>query len=54
MYKRQGQDGEIEISSVGWLKADLEQLNRRMAEAGKSTASPLFKAGESVPDFRPG
>ncbi len=49
-----GQDGEIEISSVGWLKADLEQLNRKMAEAGNSAAAPVFKAGESVPDFRAG
>src|SRR5882672_3924569 len=27
-------DGEIEISSVGWVKADFETLNRKMAEAG--------------------
>jgi len=25
------QDGEIEVSSVGWLKADYEQINRKMA-----------------------
>ena len=48
------QDGEIELSSVGWLKADLEELNRRMSEAGKIKSSPLFHAGESVPDFRAG
>src|SRR5271165_2592375 len=28
------QDGEVEVSSVGWLKADFEDINRRMAEAG--------------------
>jgi peroxiredoxin len=48
------QDGEIELSSVGWLKADFEELNRRMSEAGKTAPTPLFKSGESVPDFRAG
>ena len=48
------QDGEIELSSVGWLKADFEDLNRRMANAGKIASAPLFKSGEAVPDFRAG
>src|ERR1700752_4421259 len=30
------QDGEIEVSSVGWLKSDFEEINRKMAETGKS------------------
>jgi len=47
-------DGEIEISSVGWLKADFEAINRKMAEAGKISAAPVFKPGESIPDFRAG
>ena len=47
-------DGEIEVSSVGWLKADFEEVNRRIAEAGKLATVPLFKPGESVPDFRAG
>jgi peroxiredoxin len=47
-------DGEIEISSVGWLKADFEGINRKIAEAGKIAARPLFKSGESIPDFRAG
>ena len=47
-------DGEIEVSSVGWLRTDFESVNRRMAEAGKISATPLFKPGESVPDFRAG
>jgi peroxiredoxin len=48
------QDGEIEISSVGWLKADFEQINRRMAENGKIAPVTLFRAGEDVRDFRAG
>jgi len=47
-------DAEIEVSSVGWLRADFDSINRKMAEAGKLAATPLFKPGESVPDFRAG
>jgi peroxiredoxin len=49
-----GQDSEIEVSSVGWLKADFEEINRRMAEAGKIAPAVVFKAGEEVRDFRAG
>ncbi len=49
-----GQDSEIEVSSVGWLKADFEEINRRMAEAGKSAPAVVFKPGEDVRDFRAG
>jgi peroxiredoxin len=48
------QDGEIEVSSVGWLKADFEEINRRVAEAGKLAPTAMFKAGEDVRDFRAG
>jgi peroxiredoxin len=48
------QDGEIEVSSVGWVKADFEQLNRKMAEIGKIPAASMFKPGEDVRDFRAG
>jgi peroxiredoxin len=48
------QDGEIEVSSVGWLKADFEAINRKMADAGKAASAVLFKPGEDVRDFRAG
>jgi peroxiredoxin len=48
------QDGEIEVSSVGWVKADFEEINRKLAEAGKSAPAVLFKPGEDVRDFRAG
>jgi peroxiredoxin len=48
------QDGEIEVSSVGWLKADFEEINRRMAENGKSAPAAMFRPGEDVRDFRAG
>jgi peroxiredoxin len=48
------QDGTIEISSVGWIRKDIEDIGRKMAKAGASTPLPLFKPGESVADFRAG
>ncbi len=48
------QDGEIDVSSVGWMKADFEEINRKMAEAGKSAPAGVFKPGEDVRDFRAG
>lgn len=48
------QDGEIEVSSVGWVKADFEQINRKLAEAGKAVPVAVFKPGEEVRDFRAG
>ena len=48
------QDGEIEVSSVGWVKADYEQVSRKMAESGKTVPAVLFKPGEDVRDFRAG
>ncbi len=47
-------DGEIEVASVGWLKADFEEINRRMAKAGKTAPAAVFKRGEDVRDFRAG
>ena len=48
------QDGEIEVSSVGWVKADFEEISRRMAEAGRTAPAGVFKPGEDVRDFRAG
>lgn len=48
------QDGEIELSSVGWVKADFEAINRKTAEHGKTAPAAVFSAGEEVRDFRAG
>jgi peroxiredoxin len=48
------QDGNIEISSVGWVKADFEEISRKMAEAGNTGPVAVFKPGEDVRDFRAG
>jgi peroxiredoxin len=47
-------DGEIELSSVSWVKAEFEQLNRMMAEAASLSPQGIFKPGEDVRDFRAG
>jgi peroxiredoxin len=49
-----GQDGEIELSSVGWVKADFSDINRKMAEFAKTAPAIVFKPGEDVRDFRAG
>lgn len=48
------QDGEIEVSSVGWVKKDFETIARKMADAGKIAPVTVFKPGEDVRDFRAG
>jgi peroxiredoxin len=49
-----GQDGEIEISSVGWVKQEVEDLNRKLADLQKAPLAQLFKPGEEVREFRAG
>ncbi|HVI09651.1 MAG TPA: TlpA disulfide reductase family protein [Candidatus Binatia bacterium] len=48
------EDGEIELASVGWVKADFEQLNRKLAELEKTPPALIFQPGEDVRDFRAG
>jgi hypothetical protein len=47
-------DGEIEVSSVGWMKADFDDINRRMADAGRIAPAVMFRPGEDVRDFQAG
>jgi peroxiredoxin len=48
------QDGEIEISSVGWIRKEMEKLNQRAAQASSEAINPLFRADEHIADFRAG
>jgi peroxiredoxin len=48
------QDGEIEISSVGWDRQEIEDMSRKAAGACGEAAKQIFKAGETVADFRAG
>jgi peroxiredoxin len=49
-----GQDGEIEISSVGWVKKEIEEINTRAAASSREMVSPVFQPGEQIPEFRAG
>lgn len=48
------QEGEIEISSVGWVRKEIDDINRRAAETTSQANKPVFQAGEDIPDFRAG
>jgi len=49
-----GQDGQIEITSVGWVKQELEDINRKLAAAQQNPLPAIFQPGEDVNAFRPG
>ncbi len=46
--------GEIEVSSVGWSKRDVEAINQRLAEYSNQPVLPIWRAGESMQEFRGG
>jgi peroxiredoxin len=47
-------DGEVEVSSIGWVKSDFETINRKLAETGKVAPAALFRPDEEVRDFKAG
>jgi peroxiredoxin len=47
-------DGGIEVSSVGWSKADVEAVNQKLAEHRHQAPTPLWRKGEDIQDFRGG
>ena len=48
------QDGEIEISSVGWIRKEIEQINEKASAITGTRLKPVIEAGEIVPEFRAG
>jgi peroxiredoxin len=48
------QDGDIEVSSVGWVRTEFEEVSRKMADSSNAAPAMLFKPGEDVRDFRAG
>jgi len=46
--------GEIEISSVGWSKVDVEAINQKLAQHREQAPAALWHKGEDVQDFRAG
>jgi len=49
-----GQDGQVEITSVGWVKQEVEDVNRKLAAVRQTPPPPIFRPGEEVADFRAG
>jgi peroxiredoxin len=47
-------EGEIDFATVSWSKADVEQLNRRLASLSGVAAAQIFQPGENVSEFKPG
>ena len=47
-------DGDIEISSVGWVRKEMEEFNQRAAQALSESTKPLFLPEEHIADFRAG
>jgi len=48
------EDGAIEISSVGWSRADFEQIVRKAIEATGDAPRSIFQPAEQIADFRAG
>jgi peroxiredoxin len=47
-------DGQIEISSVSWSKADVEAINQKLADYRHQRPAVLWQAGEDIREFRAG
>jgi len=48
------QDGEIEVSSVGWVRKEIDEISRKAAKITGEGPQPVFLPDEQVPDFRAG
>jgi peroxiredoxin len=46
--------GEIEVSSVGWSKAEVDEVNAKLAARHQQKALSLWRTGEEVAAFRAG
>ena len=48
-------DGEIRVSSVGWARKDMEELNLKLSMLDPAQQQfPIFKPGEEVAEFKAG
>ncbi len=48
------EDGVNEISSVGWVRSEFEEIYRKAAFAAGDIPKPVFQPAETVADFRAG
>ena len=47
-------DGEIQVSSVGWVKKDFEEIARKMSGAAAASPAVIFRPGEDIREFQAG
>jgi peroxiredoxin len=48
------EDSEVELSSVGWVRRDFDQIASKAASVSGQNAKQLFQPTEQVADFRAG
>src|SRR5579872_675931 len=48
------QDGEIEVSSVGWVKREIDEIYQRVREIYSQPPAALFRPDEKIAEFRAG
>lgn len=48
------EDGNIDISSVGWSRRDFEEMIHKAASANGQQPKPVFQPAEQIADFRAG
>lgn len=46
--------GKVQLTSVGFVRDDLEQINERLAEVTGAPLKPVFTSADEVPALRPG
>ncbi len=47
-------NGQIQLSSVGWVRKELEDANAQLAKTTAAVPPKIFHPGEDVPEFRAG
>lgn len=48
------QEGDIEISSVGWSRLEFEEIVKKAASANGQELKPVFQPTEQIAEFRAG
>ena len=49
-----GMDGLIEVSSVGWVRKEIDEINDKAAITAGDTMTSIFRPNENIPEFRAG
>jgi peroxiredoxin len=48
------EDGTIDVSSVGWVRREFEEIARKAASITGNQPTPFFQPSEQIADFRAG